>query len=111
MHRIRAVESISAVRCCSVYVPNSEKQRYIMNSYILILLLSAIALINVQAASKSSERNSNDSTENDVSSGIDTSDDDSENNTTISIDDDNKNDSSVNTDDDICNYDYTEDRQ
>lgn len=51
------------------------------------------------AASKSSESNSNDSIENDVSSGIDTSDDDSENNTTISIDGDNKNDSSVNTDD------------
>lgn len=53
------------------------------------------------AASKSSENNSKDSTENDVSSStnIDTNDDDSENNTTISIDDNNKNDSSVNTDD------------
>ncbi|XP_011265256.3 GATA zinc finger domain-containing protein 16 [Camponotus floridanus] len=62
-----------------------------MNKYILILLLSAIALTNVQAASNSNEKSSEENSK-------DTSDD-SENNTTISIDDDNKNDSSANTDD------------
>ncbi|XP_072757951.1 uncharacterized protein [Anoplolepis gracilipes] len=83
-----------------VIVKNMGLQRY-LNTYMLILLLSAITVINVKAASR--ENDTNVTTDNNVihnTIAASTDDDDVKSDSSSSNDDDNKNKSSVHTDDD-----------